>query len=352
MRKTLYILLLLLPVLYTQAQHNPFASINKPGKVVTLSNDKYVETHLNDSLQQIGSVIVNMNTGTIHQLLDLDSIDKTDKIDPTVATRWYSVDPLASKYPGMSPYNFVANNPIIYIDPDGKDIIIYGEAKDINLYVSQIKSRTKLDVEFDFQSSTLIVSGVAKNKQDKLLLEASQNSKISVNIYTTSSSFFKSRYDEDKKVALLGGAFEGSEIIEGKTITTQWVNPYHFKNIEDQHVRKAGFLALHELFESYIGGQDYPGYIPIPRKMQGNPSQEYTDSHYKADQYSYAGVEVNRNSDGSLYFQHQLWDSKGTTSIKLDLAQVTSRSELVQKSNDFKKVIDLVQKIDLTKLTK
>ena len=38
--------------------------------------------------------------------------------------RWLSVDDLESKYPNLAPYNFVANMPIIAIDPDGKDIII------------------------------------------------------------------------------------------------------------------------------------------------------------------------------------------------------------------------------------
>lgn len=37
--------------------------------------------------------------------------------------RWLSRDPLESKYPGLSPYSFVANTPLIAIDPDGRDII-------------------------------------------------------------------------------------------------------------------------------------------------------------------------------------------------------------------------------------
>ncbi len=38
--------------------------------------------------------------------------------------RWLSIDPLAVKYPYLSPYNFVANMPTIAVDPDGKEIIV------------------------------------------------------------------------------------------------------------------------------------------------------------------------------------------------------------------------------------
>ena len=39
-------------------------------------------------------------------------------------SRWLSIDPLAEKYQGMSPYAYVANNPIMYIDPDGQRIVL------------------------------------------------------------------------------------------------------------------------------------------------------------------------------------------------------------------------------------
>lgn len=36
--------------------------------------------------------------------------------------RWGSVDPFVTKYPGWSPYNYVLNNPIKWLDPDGRGV--------------------------------------------------------------------------------------------------------------------------------------------------------------------------------------------------------------------------------------
>ncbi|MEO7311694.1 MAG: RHS repeat-associated core domain-containing protein [Chitinophagaceae bacterium] len=38
--------------------------------------------------------------------------------------RWLSVDPLQRKYPDIAPYQFCFNNPVLFIDPNGKEVII------------------------------------------------------------------------------------------------------------------------------------------------------------------------------------------------------------------------------------
>ncbi|MGV3632540.1 MAG: hypothetical protein ACO1O6_15130 [Bacteroidota bacterium] len=111
-----------LSALFIHGQENPFESIGKEGKILTLSNGKYKEIHTGDTLQQIGSAIVNMKSGTIYGWVETDTLYSEANLDPTIISRWYSLDPLAAKYPAISPYAFCVNNPIYFVDPDGQDI--------------------------------------------------------------------------------------------------------------------------------------------------------------------------------------------------------------------------------------
>ncbi len=43
-------------------------------------------------------------------------------MDHELMTMWLSVDPMADKYPSMSPYAYCAWNPVRLVDPDGRDI--------------------------------------------------------------------------------------------------------------------------------------------------------------------------------------------------------------------------------------
>ena len=42
--------------------------------------------------------------------------------NPTLLTSWNAVDPMADKYPSLSPYNYCAWNPVKLVDPDGMEI--------------------------------------------------------------------------------------------------------------------------------------------------------------------------------------------------------------------------------------
>ena len=54
-------------------------------------------------------------------------------MDHELMTMWLSVDPMADKYPSISPYAYCAWNPVKLVDPDGREIY-YKEGKNIFVY--------------------------------------------------------------------------------------------------------------------------------------------------------------------------------------------------------------------------
>jgi len=88
-----------------------------------------------------------------------NQLDFGDRIYDPRTGRWLSVDPLQAKYPGLSPYNYVANSPIIFIDPDGKKIKLSGTANDQEKFVSDLKLLTGLDLQLKNGEILLKTSG-------------------------------------------------------------------------------------------------------------------------------------------------------------------------------------------------
>ena len=66
--------------------------------------------------------------GTGSSSLDLHLSDFGARYYDPYTARWTTRDPLAGKYPGLSPYNYCAGDPVNLIDPDGNVIKVGGNA--------------------------------------------------------------------------------------------------------------------------------------------------------------------------------------------------------------------------------
>ncbi|MBO7226418.1 MAG: RHS repeat-associated core domain-containing protein [Bacteroidales bacterium] len=106
--------------------------------------------------------------------------------DSDILTGWLSVDPMADKYPGLSPYAYCAWNPVKLVDPDGEEIWIVGDdgnryrynkgkvyyenGKEYignDLFVSEVKNSLDRNRKHDYSKSTIdYFSGKSKENEN------------------------------------------------------------------------------------------------------------------------------------------------------------------------------------------
>ncbi len=119
MRKIFLTLLFLLSgviLLNAQSGENPFAKygFNKV-RAYTSSKGEFEEFHDNKDIVEIGSVLFDTKTNQV-----IGYAEEVSEV--AAATPAMSIDPLCEKYYWISPYAYCLNNPIKFIDPDGKDV--------------------------------------------------------------------------------------------------------------------------------------------------------------------------------------------------------------------------------------
>ncbi len=128
------------PAQFTNQNPSPFTTIDPKDehrkKFHTMYGGLFQEVFVPREQETYGHVVYSSRTKGI---VTLDTAAGSDfLIDPVVFAydfgarmydarlgRWLSVDPLGAKYPNLSPYNFVGNSPILYVDYDGRDYGVY-----------------------------------------------------------------------------------------------------------------------------------------------------------------------------------------------------------------------------------
>ena len=90
-------------------------------------------------------------------------------MDHELMTMWLSVDPMADKYPGISPYAYCAWNPVKLVDPDGMDewevsasgkVRKVSENTDNDVFYSLNKQGERVNsIKFDYKTIEKLSSG-------------------------------------------------------------------------------------------------------------------------------------------------------------------------------------------------
>ena len=82
------------------------------------------------------------NGKELERFLSLDWYDYGARWYDPVLARWHAVDPLAEKYPDVSPYVYCMNNSVNAIDPDGRKIVIVGDRQQRISVLGQLQKLT------------------------------------------------------------------------------------------------------------------------------------------------------------------------------------------------------------------
>jgi RHS repeat-associated protein len=135
--------------------------------------------------------------------------------DPRIG-RWMKTDPQASKYPYLSPYVSMGDNPLIYIDPGGETIVV-PETADREPILKMINSRALGKFDFNDAGELYLVKATgdktkySKYYQDKLVAAINDPDKIEIDLTT---EFYNPR---TRSMANLDRVGRG-----GNTISVPW----------------------------------------------------------------------------------------------------------------------------------
>jgi RHS repeat-associated protein len=234
------------------------------GQVMEM-NDYYPFGMINNGLSNPGTTsplnYYKYNGKELQNELNLAWLDYGARFyDPQIG-RWHSIDPMAEKYQAMSPYGYVANNPLKFIDEDGRDIVV--PKADREQVVKYINSRAAGTFSINSTGHLYVVSskgsaGFSTYFRDRLVEAIKNPNKINIfigQVFTDSKTGFGKDVDKDA-----GGGVtktkkknysKSDEIIKTEKIADVTISGHSNNNLQDtngQPLRdEPADILMHEL---------------------------------------------------------------------------------------------------------
>ena len=97
---------------------------------------------------------------------------------------WLGVDPLASKYPSVSPYVYCVGNPVKYVDPDGAFVLAFKGSGGAGAGIAWgFSAKGEVGTVFDKYGVTSYVSSTVNHVNNQEIKESSKNAQMFIGLY-------------------------------------------------------------------------------------------------------------------------------------------------------------------------
>ena len=218
---------------------------------------------------------------------------------------WLSVDPLADKYPNISPYAYAAWNPIKYVDPDGR---YFDDANEV--------TAQKIEAECQNKLSSKMLNHFRRKELNKTLKDIADMRNDEKNEY---------RFELNKDKPGTTGKEEG-----GRQVITMYSNLERMDGTVAHEVRHGGQVARGEMFwdnmgnpqkygvrkevDAYRAQWGWDGYLTVLSDISEFPKEYTAQSYFDIDKDFVNSIMEKldylyppKNPEGELLIDKKTW---------------------------------------------